>query len=308
MRSLPPLFCFLACLFLFPVIGIGALAQTVRPIVDAEWLARNHAEPGLVVIDVRDAEDFRQSHIPGSINADYADTPWRFTGRRGVPMVPSPEDFAGLVAGFGVSTNDHVVVVAAGRTWTETAAATDVYWTFKRMGHRRVSILDGGFLAYRAAIGAPVSQGQARPRPRVPYVVQPNDDLAASRNRVLSASRATVLIDARLQGDYLGINRAEWVARYGTIPGAKNLPANWLTTDGRGSLRDTAEYVKILEHLQIDYREDMITFGNGSQTGSLAWFVLFEVLGNRRTRLYAGGMADWAADRASPVERRINLD
>jgi thiosulfate/3-mercaptopyruvate sulfurtransferase len=138
--------------------------------------------------------------------------------------------------------------------------------------------------------------------------VYQNEDLAASRNRVLSAGRSITLIDARLQGDFLGINKPEWVARYGTIPGAKNVPANWMTVDGRGQFRDLAEYTKLFEHLQIDHRDEMIVFGNGSQTGSLVWFVLHEILGNRRTRLYAGGMAEWAADRVHPVERRVNLN
>jgi thiosulfate/3-mercaptopyruvate sulfurtransferase len=248
------------------------------------------------------------SRVPGAIIADYATTPWRFADRTGAPTVPSAEDFARMVGGLGISESDYVIVVSSGRTWSDIAAATDVFWTFRRMGHRRVSILDGGFLAYRLIADAPLDEGPARPRTRQPHIVYQNEDLAASRNRVLSAGRSITLIDARLQGDFLGINKPEWVARYGTIPGAKNVPANWMTVDGRGQFRDLAEYTKLFEHLQIDHRDEMIVFGNGSQTGSLVWFVLYEILGNRRTRLYAGGMAEWAADRVHPVERRVNLN
>ncbi|MSO66076.1 MAG: hypothetical protein EXQ85_09860 [Alphaproteobacteria bacterium] len=116
------------------------------------------------------------------------------------------------------------------------------------------------------------------------------------------------LIDARLQGDYLGVNKMEWARRYGTIPGAKNVPANWVTLDGRGRFRDLPSYLKLFEHLQIDPTRDIIVFGNGSQSGSLVWFVLAENVRNRQVRLYAAGMAEWAADLANPIERRISLD
>ena len=61
-----------------------------------------------------------------------------------------------------IARGSHVVLVPAGVGSTDFGSAARAYWTFKVFGHDNVSILDGGFAAWKAAFpdqlesGAPV--------------------------------------------------------------------------------------------------------------------------------------------------------
>ena len=46
-------------------------------------------------------------------------------------------------------------------------SATRVYWTFKVLGHDKVSILDGGYRAYTADPANPVEAGWVEPLPDI---------------------------------------------------------------------------------------------------------------------------------------------
>jgi thiosulfate/3-mercaptopyruvate sulfurtransferase len=74
-----------------PAVG----AETVEPLVSAQWLKDHQADPQLVVLDVRSAIDgggaeaYAKAHIPGAVHSDYDKAGWRVT-RNGVPfMLPT---------------------------------------------------------------------------------------------------------------------------------------------------------------------------------------------------------------------------
>ncbi len=50
-----------------------------------------------------------------------------------------------------------------------------------------------------------------------------------------------------------------------------------------------------------------ITFCNTGHWASLGWFVNSELLGNKKTKMYDGSMADWSRDAANPMEQKIKL-
>ena len=59
------------------------------------------------------------------------------------------EQFQSLARRLGVSDDTHVVVMPTGVSSTDFGSAARAYWTFKVYGHNNVSILDGGFAAWR---------------------------------------------------------------------------------------------------------------------------------------------------------------
>ena len=84
----------------------------------------------------------------GAIHSDYLKDGWR-VGRDGVVgLLPDAEQFQSLARRLGVFDNSHVVVVPAGVSSTDFGSAAG-HWTFKVFGHNNVSILDGGFSAWR---------------------------------------------------------------------------------------------------------------------------------------------------------------
>jgi len=219
-----------------------------------------------------------------------------------------------LIGGLGIANESHVVVVANGASALDMGAATRIYWTFKVLGHDGVSVLDGGMAAYLRARDKnrnplnPLESGEVK-LPPTTFQTTLRVDLLASKKQVKLALRAgTVLVDNRPDDQYLGVNKHGLAKRYGTLPGARNLPENWVTVNGGGTFRNSAALKKLYAAAGVPTGGAQINFCNTGHWASLGWFVSHELLGNSEARLYDGSMVEWAADASAPMERRIQLD
>ncbi len=219
-----------------------------------------------------------------------------------------------MIGGLGIGNQSHVVVVANGTSALAMGTATRIYWTFKVLGHDAVSVLDGGLAAYLRARGTdnmpinPLESGEVK-RPPTIFRAAPRTDLLASKEQVKRALGAgATLVDNRPNNQYLGVNKHGLAKRYGTLPGARNLPESWITVNGGGTFRDGAALAKLYGAAGVPTSGAQISFCNTGHWASLGWFVSHELLGNREARMYDGSMVEWAADAAAPMERRVRLD
>ena len=298
------------CLIAFGVlVPAAALAVDAGPLVTPEWVAERACDDGVVVLDLRsNPRAFQRGHIACSVHSSFAAAGWRAM-RGGVPgMLPDVEDAAALIGGIGIGNDDHVVVVGPGGGPGAATVATRVYWTFKVLGHDGVSVLDGGFAAFRADTSLPLDTGAGAARPPRTFSAALRPGLLATAADVAAAGESGArLIDNRLSDHYAGINKAGVAARAGTLPGADNVPITWLTTpDGRFQSAPVLE--RVAEVTALDREAPLIAFCNIGQMGSLGWFVAHELLGNDNARLYDGSLAEWTADPANPVERHIGAN
>ena len=291
----------LRALALLPALLLAAPAMAA-PLVDAAWLAEHSCDAGVAVLDMRNStRAFERGRVPCAVHAPFGEG-WRVE-RDGVPgMLPEAVALAALIGGLGVGNADHVVIVRPGGSAGAATVATRVFWTFTVAGHDAVSLLDGGFAAYRGA-GARLEKGAAAAPAPAGFVVALRSQMIPDAAAVAAAG-GTALVDSRLSDHFVGINRAGVVARAGTLPGASNVPITWLTQpDGRFQPADVLAAVAATTALTAD--APLITFCSTGQMASLDWFVAHALLGNNQALMYDGSMADWAADQARPVERRI---
>jgi thiosulfate/3-mercaptopyruvate sulfurtransferase len=285
-----------------------ASAQAVTPLVNVDWLRQNIGRPDMVILDVRNQlgggseKAYRQAHIPGAVYSDYLRAGWRATVD-GVPgQLPPLADLERLIGDLGIGNDSHVVVVAGGTSSLDMASATRVYWTFKVLGHDRVSVLDGGYRAYAADPTSPVETGWNAPAPKT-FRASFRPEMVADWADARAAMEAkTTLVDLRPPAQYRGQQRTAAAKRAGTIPGAVNLPESRLTTDG-GRFVGAERVAQLLAALGVGTDEAGIVFCNTGHWASLGWFAQSELLGNKKIRLYDGSMADWTARAELPVER-----
>ncbi len=287
----------------------GSAEPIAGPLVDAAWVAAHSCDDGVVALDLRGSKRaFQRSRVPCSIHGSYSGNDWRVE-RNGVPgMLPDAETLAALIGGLGIGNDDHVVVIGPGGSAIAATAATRVYWTFKVSGHDAVSLLDGGFSAYRDAGRVPLEKGEATPRPATSFTVNLQPDLLATSDQVAGANAAGVgVIDNRGSDFYVGINKSGIAKRAGTVPGADNVPITWLTSpDGRFQSKPVLD--RIAEETSLSATDPQISLCNSGQMASLGWFVSHELLGNDQARMYDGSMAEWTADTSRPVEQRIKAE
>jgi thiosulfate/3-mercaptopyruvate sulfurtransferase len=212
-----------------------ATAQESPLLVDARWLQARLAAPGLRVVDmVTDPGDYRRAHVPGAVflNVDDVRVAVGGTGYR----LPTPEEGARLLGALGLAPDTHVVAYddAGG------LHAARLFFTLEALGHRRVSVLDGGIQAWRRA-GLP----EARDVPavtRTAYRPRPRPEIVADEAFILErlADPSVVLLDTRSLDEFRG--KSVRARRGGHIPGAvhvewsDNLRAD-LTFKSRAELR-----------------------------------------------------------------------
>jgi thiosulfate/3-mercaptopyruvate sulfurtransferase len=283
-----------------------ALAGGVEPLVSVEWLKQHRTDPELVVLDIRSALDgggagaYAHGHIPGAVHSDYDKGGWRVT-RNGVPfMLPDTARLEALIGDLGIDEDSHVVVVPAGVHVLDFGAAARVYWTLKAAGHPRVSILDGGFAAWKADPANPIESGINGRSPKI-FTVGLDNSLIAPAEEVERVSRSggATLLDARPASFFAGKEKAPAAKAYGHIPGAHNLDSAAFYDAGSNRLRPASELAAIAASVPAG---PVISYCNTGHWASTNWFVLSEILGRKDVRLYYGSMVEWTADVRRPVE------
>ena len=283
-------------------------AFAAEPLVDAAWLKSNLGQ--VKVIDLRskisnsDEATFRAGHIPGAVYSNYGTDGWRVKGADGTPgVLPSEAELEALFGRLGITPQDHVVLVSAGKSSTDLGSATRAFWTLKTAGHDEVSVLNGGYDGWVAA-GGKVETGLTTP-PRTTYDATIDPRYLATKQDVVRAKEdGTALIDNRIAPQFTGEKKADVAARYGTIPGAQSVPQDTLTVGGNGTFK-SAEELKALYAKADPAAKDEINFCNTGHWASMGWFVSSQLLGNDKAKMYDGSMAEYSADRKLPLETKV---
>ena len=274
-------------------------------LVSAEWLASALGRPGLRVLDGswylpgsgrNAAEEYAAGHIPGALFFDLDATSDRSVA---LPhMLPRPAAFAEAMSALGLSDSDDLVVYDGSGVHL---SAPRVWWTFRTLGHERVSVLDGGMVAWRRE-GRPVERGIVR-LPRGRFTARPAAgavrSLADVRGNI--QSRVEQVVDTRSAGRFAGFEpEPRPGVRSGHIPGSLNLPFSELTGPD-GTLLPLHELKHRIETAGIDLSRPVVaTCGSG--TSACALVLSLHLLGHTNTAVYDGAWAEWGSRPDTPLE------
>jgi thiosulfate/3-mercaptopyruvate sulfurtransferase len=255
-------------------------------IADATWFLPNEG---------RDArQEFDAAHIPGSLFLDLA----QFADQESdLPMMlPSPAQFAQLMAARGIAHHDPVVLYDN----SSFGSAARAWWMMARVyGMPNIALLDGGLQKWMRE-GRPTEAGEVSTsgtefeEPRADSVVWSKSDMLAN----LKTNRAQV-IDARGPGRFSG---AEPEPRPGMasghIPGSINLPyGSVYTTDGTWKRGDALR--QAFERQGIDLNAPVVTTCGSGMSASVLAFGL-HLLGKEDVALYDGSWSEWGFDPSTP--------
>ena len=291
-------------LFLMP----AATAATATPLVDSAWLADKLGDDRLVLIDLRNKLDggsydtYLEGHIPSALHSDYLKDGWRVGRDDVVGLLPDAAQFEALARKLGVSADSHVVLVPAGVNATDFGSSARAYWTFKVFGHDNVSILNGGFAAWKAAYpgriesGAPVAPAPGNFTARF----QPQGYVTTEEVRqIVDAGAGATLLDGRTREQFLGDAKHPKAVTGGRIPGAELIFQEQAYDLEANRLKTPAELDAIYGNL--DPALPIVSYCNTGHWAATNWFVLSEVLGHDQVKLYDGSMVEWTADGTNPL-------
>lgn len=299
--------CALTLLFLLP--GSAVQAQDKFPaLVEVPWLLAHWDAADTLLLDIQPAAYYQQVHLSGALSAPFA--LWRSSASQGLQgMLPPTTQLESLLSRLGVARENKIIIVSTGLSAGDMAAAARVFWTLKVLGHEQVAILNGGLNAVAAdeqaaqqLTNVPVS------RPAAMYQAKLDMSLLVDAAATQAAlTQGELLVDARSEGEYLGIHVSNAHERAGTLPGARNLPYEWTTVNGSGQILPAEQLRALLQAVGIDPAVPQVHFCHTGNRASLTWFAAYALLGNKQARLYDASMLEWATRDDLPMERRVQF-
>ncbi len=273
-------------------------AMAAQPLVSIQWLQENIDKPGIRFVDLQSPQGYQRAHLKGAVSSHYGQ--WRHKQPAKGSMMPPVEDLENLLGVLGIDNQTHVVLTPLAVNPSEIAVATRVYWTLKVLGHEKVSILDGGLIAYSKTKDPQFSNKPVSVEPKT-YKAKPDLSMAPNAEEVLADLKKGVrFVDYRSEPEYIGQVGGP---RRGTIPGSKNLHYVDFVEKGQGTKFLSPEAIQaVYDKHGISTKGPEIAFCNSAHRASLSWFVQHELLGNKEIRLYDGSMNEWGVNAKYPVE------
>lgn len=295
----------------------AAPAAAVAPFVEGRWVERHLGDPRVVLVDMSDDEtQYRRFHLPGAVRLPYeallklrtvnlaGAAPDRHKSLRpGAETVRLPvrlddAELAGLLGRLGIARDKYVIV------YDDVGAinAARLFWELERIGHPKVSILDGGLVKW-ILDGRKVVNNAPAPKPVVYELAGEGraNEAALADVRDAAANRATVVLDVRTHEEYVGDPRKP---RSGHIPGARLWPWEQGVDFTRGFVRaEEATLKKSLAAAGAKHsKTPIITYCASGQRAAQAYATL-RSLGFEDVRVYANSMNEYELDPGNPLKQ-----
>ncbi|MCX8206774.1 MAG: rhodanese-like domain-containing protein [Methanothrix sp.] len=190
---------------------------------------------GSVLIDSRSPEEYARGHIPGARNIC-----WKHVRSAGSINASALID---ALRANGVNTTDRIVVYGEG------GDASYLFWALEYIGHRNVSLLNGGVDAW-VKTGRPLVQNSPTMRAS-DYSADINGALLIKPEDLDEAIGAAQIIDTRESFADFGRSR---------IQGAIQIPASSVLADG--SVKDAPSLESIFSGRGLDKDRTQIVYGD----------------------------------------------
>ena len=263
-------------------------------LVDAGWLRAHLSDPRVRVVEVDVSPvSYRDWHIDGAVlwnvYADLKDSDYRLVDAAALER---------LAARSGIDPDSTVVCYGY--------APALAFWLMKLYGHADVRILDCSRDAWRAG-GHPWSTGEASLEPGSFRLAAADARIRADWTAVREAigRPGTTLLDVRTHAEYAGerfwpSGGMEPGGRAGHVPSAVHQPVDGLYRED-GSFRSAGELRALFAPEVLDGDGELITYCTIGGRAATAWFVLTQLLGRDRVRVYEGSWAEWGRLPGVPV-------
>jgi len=279
----------------------------MKELVETNWLKENLNNPEVKIIDgswhmpgsgLNATEIFKKKHIPNSIFIELEEISDQNSD---LPhMMPTENNFSKKISSYGIKNDDQLIIYDAHGIFS----AARIWFVFKAFGHKKVSILNGGFPAWIDS-GGKISDQINNLEP-TNYQAKLNNFLIVSYKEIFNnlSKNKYQIIDARSPDRFSGLAEEPRPGmKSGHIPNSKNLYFNDLIDPNTKKFIEKEEIEKLINNQGIDLSKDTVCSCGSGVTACILKFAL-ELLGkNQNIRIYDGSWSDWGTREDSPCER-----
>ncbi|MDH3489787.1 MAG: rhodanese-like domain-containing protein [Nitrosopumilus sp.] len=244
------------------------LTESGKITTDVDSLRSEIRDKSVRVIDVRREGDYKQSHIPTSVNLPLAT----------LLSDDSPEQVLKIVTSMGI--DDELPVVVYDDTFG--ALASRVAWTLEYIGHSNVTLLETTYshwksLGLETDSQIPDIQSKEHSMHLHPEILATSDYLENAKTK-----DNVILVDNRERLNFLEQH----------IPNAINIPYRTLATKDK-ILRSKDDMKRLFDNRGITGDSEIITYcGSVGTLSGLAYYALKSV-GLPNTKLYVRSFKEW---------------
>ncbi|UCE19221.1 MAG: sulfurtransferase [Gemmatimonadota bacterium] len=297
----------IAAILIFSCISISTVSgksPVESMFVTTQWLEEHLADPSLLLLHVGRKEGYDKEHIPGarifSLLEVVVNSPNGLFHER-----PPIAKLDSVLKSAGVSDTSRIVVYYAESRGISLATRLLLTLDYAGLGDS-TSMLQGGFPRWKAEnrkLTAELPEaltGNYTPRPNADVFVDGkwiNDNI---RNPNI------VIIDARPEEVYTGIERDSHSKRRGHIAGAFNIPFfELMTEDSPSQLKDAAELAEIFSDNGAKPGSVLVIYCGTGIWASPVYFAA-KYLGYD-VRFYDGSFQEWTGDKTLPVIEPVKI-
>ncbi len=283
------------------VLMIGTTAHASNIMVDTDWLQKHMHDANVVVVDMSsDSTQYQRFHVPGAVYLGYGNLVLQRKKDK-VSLRISDQRLYKILGILGISRQSHIVIyddmggLNAGR----------LYWDLERIGHDKVSIVDGGLVKWILE-GRKVDNKDVNKSPVVYAATEKNYnneiDLMGVK-KALDANQATFL-DVRSKEEYLGYPKYK---RTGHIPGAHLWSWDDSVAFEKGFVLKTKGQIQnSLAKIGVkDKSQPLVLYCRTGHRASQVYLTL-KHLGYSNIKLYDGSMAEYSQDKTALVKQGIH--
>ena len=262
----------------------------------------------VVLIDIRDEEDYQESHISGAVNIPDIFYYLSMTTTEGLEELH--QKFADHLCKIGLS-QEKTVIVYEDAYDSRYGGSCRGYWLLRYLGHEKVGVLDGGFSAWDED-GLPVDAESVVPEP-AEFVVRPHPEILATKRdmiEVLNNPGPVKLLDNRDKIEWVGKSSSpygvDFAPRKGRIPGATWIEwYEFLERDGSIPYFKNADQIRELcaQHGLFPDDDIIIYCFKGARASNT--FVALKEAGFKKVRNYFGSWNEWSRDPALPINEEV---
>jgi len=274
-------------ILIFIFLQLSLFAKDIPSIVSIKWLQENIDNPKIVIVDLREKQEYDKGHIKGAVNMPgleslFAKDDW---------MMPKLNFLQNLFGEAGIDKDSLVVAYDNGDFFW----AARLYWILEVLGHENVTLLKYAY-GEQVKKSFPISTKSPKivKKEFIPRV--DNEQIETKLSTMMAIGKKTI-IDGRAKTHYEG--KDSIAKRYGHIPTAQNYACtnNFQVSPDGNYMKDFDELEKIYKDLPKD--KEIVLYCQGGAESALNYIVLKKL--GFKSSIYDGSWKEWGNDENVPI-------